>query len=104
MGQTNKKGFTILNLEYDTEDSEEDPNWHPSMEGYNDEDSLLEYYTSTETEEDEPEYVDETELEQTLERIIETKDQEIKELKKIIEDLSSIINAKVTHHQSNAHT
>ena len=94
MGQTNKKGFTILNMEYDTEDSEDDPDWHPEMDGY-DEESLLEnYYSSTETEEDEQEHNSVGEVEETLERIIDRKDLEINELKKIIEDMSTIINSK----------
>jgi len=99
MGQTNKK-FTILDMEYDTEDSEEDPDWKPEMEGYDEEAILDDYYTSTETEEDEPEPRDRGELHQTLERIIETKDEEIKELKKIVEDMSTIIHSKAVMYHS----
>lgn len=88
MGNYSKR--TILNLDYDTEDSDEDPDWTPEMEGYEAE-LLDEDFTSSSTEEDVEEYED---FEETFERILETKDREIKELKQIVTDLSTIIQQK----------
>tara|TARA_R110000796_G_C14553386_1_gene434098 strand:+ start:831 stop:1118 length:288 start_codon:yes stop_codon:yes gene_type:complete len=86
-----KIGSKLEDLDYTTTDSEDDPDWKPNECDYSDCDCeecclLTEYSTSSSGTDDDGEGI-----EFNFERVIEDKDNDITELKKIIRELSAII-------------